>query len=214
MTKRMRIEVPLPWAEVDAEKLRVKNVGKEQPMCIVLNGTERLRFTLTPSPSDWVTIANFGLHDKFNQPGFLRGEPAGGKDEFLNMEVHLGDERADFMKSIGRVIATQLAEHSPAQWKDAAFKDCFKAKVFLSGGRLTTLKIVEDEEVHTGRGWSFLQPFMQKHTNFSDAEAKMVIEAQPVWIVDGKAGVNFHIVQLALRPKPAVDYFPDNDLLA
>jgi hypothetical protein len=90
-----------------------------------------------------------------------------------------------------------------------------KVQVALTGSPLTKLTVVEDKKVDRGEGWEFLQDYLNRKGNFSNADVKACLRVKSIWAQDGRAGLSLAATNLVLRRMVEVDPFGDDaELLA
>jgi hypothetical protein len=220
--KRARIEVQ-SFVEVRVEDLRLKELDLKKdsgaPVVAVIGLTP---FNLTPS--GWLsTRYGFDLNGKYGKPSFLGGEKSEkSKSESLAMRVSLDAETAAFLKRLDEKASEEYKKIHDVTWQPLVSEDNLfnggsnvKVQVALTGSPLTKLTVVEGTKIDRGEGWEFLQDYLEKKGNFSNADIKVCLRIRSIWFQDGKAGLSLAATNLVLRRMVEVDPFGDDaELLA
>jgi hypothetical protein len=221
--KRARIEVQ-SFVEVHVEDFRLKELDLKKdsgvPVVVVIGLTP---FNLTPS--GWLsTRFGFDMIFKYGKPpSFLGGEKSEkSKSESLAMRISLDTETAAFLKRLDERASEEYKKIHDVTWQPLVSEDGLfsggsnvKVQVALTGSPLTKLTVVEDKKVDRGEGWEFLQDYLNRKGNFSNADVKACLRVKSIWAQDGRAGLSLAATNLVLRRMVEVDPFGDDaELLA
>lgn len=223
--KRARTSIP-SYKEVNLESLYLKNSGPNRTgdglMLLPLYGNVKL--TVDLSPDAWLKVA-FPLNTTgtFEKPSFLGYGPPSDKPEGLNLGVVLDETQAAFLGTLDDKFKADLAMLSKAAWhplltvnEKYANVSC-KVKIMLGKDAETNIKVIDlAQNVHEGRGWSFLSEHLGSH-NFRGAKMKLSVRVDAVWNVLRKAGVRLVATHLVLvvpdHAGHALESFDDNEAL-
>jgi hypothetical protein len=220
--KRARVEAPKAFADIDLEGVGIKAVKNRDSnaMTLFVNivGEPIFHFNLTPQQGVPL-IYGFDTSCKYEQPSFLTGKEGGKSNEGLTIRIGVDGARREFLQKLDEKLQEEMAKIDPsAAWQPLIMhnerhgNDSVKLRVFLKGDQCAAIK-VWGEEIVSGTGWPFLEPLLNKHNGFRQADAKLVVRVSRVWHFEGKAGVTLDATQLALKPaeKQAAEFaFPDD----
>ena len=207
--------------EIDLGKFQLKDLGGGKAFPNIAG--EFLIFNL--NPRDWFrTTYGFDVNSKFDKPSFLGGKQPEKPDatESLNLRMILQPEQAKFLVELDNMAKQAFAGLVPdADWNDLVTEQplwqsgkVFKVAVNLKGKDLTNIAVVADGKVIRDAGWEFLKPHLDRCTNFTRGDVKVVAKVK-LWHVGEKAGLKLEAVQLALRPCRGLEIaFADSELLA
>lgn len=207
--KRAKVMKTPTFQEVDLAKLTLNGyklpaTGKTSYTPMLEDGV-RVRFDVTPPGSlvfsNWGFETNYKLNPE-KKPSFLGG-PATTRSECLEMNVELSEAQAEFIKALDSKLADEFGKVSKSTWHPAIKcgadgVSMMKLRVQMTGDDPAALKVMADGTFHKGSGWSFLEPWMAKTRNFGPCKAKVVLTAQRLWEMGGRAGIYFQAPELTL----------------
>ena len=203
----------LSYSDVDVDKLTVKRRGAgPAPIIAVSFGAERLAVNITAEKEVWLR-APFGVdrEDKFQNAS---------KGDFTSFPMHLDltPELEAFFNKIDAKAQEELNKVMPGKtwksttWGKEGFAKRFSPKVVAqaSAGGMTQIQVKCDGATEKGEGKDCLDAVLKKHDSFRGAETKVLISPQSIWVKEDKAGINWKIVQMAVKPYPrATALWPD-----
>ena len=231
MTKRSSdgtvvTERPVPFSDVDAALLVVKNRGKTKngdPIIgVYYGGTGQLVLNLTPAKETWAELpygVDRRLSGKFIKSDLAINGAAGEEYEKLCMTVNLSEEAAKLLRELDAKACEQLRAFMPdVKWNDAVKDGAdtnpprFNPKLIVACRQpeLLTKFLVRpfEQPAARGAGVPFLKPLLDAHGNFWQAKAKVAVRLNNIWINGDMAGIAWQVTELVadLQEKQAKFY--------
>ena len=173
---------------------------------------------LTPTKDEWIDTP-FGLKDRLvdstELPSFMGGS---SKETWLPLTLKVDDEVKDRINAIDAALLGKSSFEGEARVSAKEYEEMLimNVRVQLANNVVQTpITIINDDGKHTGHGWTFLAPFMEKHRNFKGGISKICISPSFVWSVDKKKGVVWQVDRLVLKPGQKVielEYDPFADV--
>ena len=207
---------------IDDIKVKELNVALTKMSTTTGKDLESIDFktsvNLTSTKEEWMETP-FGLKDKLvdstELPSFMGGS---SKETWLPLTLKVDDEVKDRINAIDAALLGKSSFEGEARVSAKEYEEMLimNVRVQLANNVVQTpITIINDDGKHTGHGWTFLAPFMEKHRNFKGSICKICISPSFVWSVDKKKGIVWQVDRLVLKPGQKVielEYDPFADV--